>query len=111
MSGIHKSPRFTSEPIIRVTSQVHIPRPVSAQAEQCKRIKFDGIVLPTLRQVVAAEQSRSFELLAASLQSKTSEALRFSDPPRPVRTFSIASDDSNDYDSWEIRCPEMSTSG
>lgn len=74
-------------------------------------MKFDGVVLPTLRQVMAAEQSRRFEPLIGILPPETPEAVRFSDPPRSVRALSIASDDSYDYDSWEIRCPEMSTSG
>lgn len=103
--------RFTSEPTKRVTSQVCIPRPVSTPAERKKRMRFDGVVLPTLRQVMAAEQSRSFEPLIGSLSPETPEAVRFSGSPRSVRTLSIASDDSHDYDSWEIRCPEMSTSG
>ncbi|OJA17222.1 hypothetical protein AZE42_00200 [Rhizopogon vesiculosus] len=112
ISAIHEShsSRFTSEPTNRVTSQVCIPRPVSTPAEQSKRMTFDGVVLPTLRQVVAAEQSRNFGMSTGSLQPEAAEALRFSDPPRSVRTLSIASDDSDDYDSWEIRCPEMSTS-
>ncbi|OAX38765.1 hypothetical protein K503DRAFT_740676 [Rhizopogon vinicolor AM-OR11-026] len=112
VSSIHKShpSRFTSEPTNRVTSKVCIPRPVSTPAEQSQRVTFDGIVLPTLRQVVAAEQSRNFWMSTGSLQSEAAEAFRFSDPPRSIRTLSIASDDSDDYDSWEIRCPEMSTS-
>jgi len=71
-------------------------------------MEFDGVVLPTLRQIVAAEQSRSLELLAASPHPETAEAFQFSDPSRSVCTPSTLSDDSDDYDSWEIR---MTTSG
>lgn len=66
---------------------------------------FDGVVLPTLRQVVAAE--RSFELSTRS----SAETFQFNDPPRSVQTLSIASDYSDDYDSWEIRCAEIGSSG
>jgi len=59
---------------------------------------FNGIVLPTLRQVVVAERS-----LALSTRS-SAETFQFNDSPRSVQTLSIASDDSDDYDSWEIRC-------
>lgn len=63
---------------------------------------FDGIVLPTLRQVIAAE--RSFKLSARS----SAETFKFNQSPRSVQTLSVASDDSDDYDSWEIRCHEIS---
>ncbi|KAG1720485.1 hypothetical protein EDB19DRAFT_2029867 [Suillus lakei] len=81
-------------------SQAPITRLYSAPAEQNKRV-FDGIVLPTLRQVVAAE--RSFELSSGS----SAETFRFNDPPRSVQTLSVASDDSDDYDNWEICCTEI----
>lgn len=88
-----------SRPIPLVTST----RLYSAPAEQSKRV-FDGVVLPTLRQVVAAE--RGFELSTRS----SAETFQFNDPPRSVQTLSIASDYSDDYDSWEIRCAEIGSS-
>ncbi|KAG1748753.1 hypothetical protein EDB19DRAFT_1683495 [Suillus lakei] len=102
ISGMQKSypSRFISEPTSRVMSQAPITRLYSAPAEQNKRV-FDGIVLPTLRQVVAAE--RSFELSSGS----SAETFRFNDPPRSVQTLSVASDDSDDYDNWEICCTEI----
>ncbi|KAG1885022.1 hypothetical protein F4604DRAFT_1729088 [Suillus subluteus] len=106
ISGTQKSypSRFTSEPTTsRLMPPVPITRIYSAPAGQSKRV-FDGVVLPTLRQVVAAE--RSFGL---STRSST-ETFQFNDPPRSVQTLSIASDDSDDYDSWEIRCAEIGSS-
>jgi hypothetical protein len=76
----------------------------SAPAELSKRV-FDGVMLPTLRQVVAAE--RCFELSTGS----SAETFQFNDSPRSVQTLSIASDDSDDYDSWEVRCAEIDSSG
>ncbi|KAG0704225.1 hypothetical protein DFH29DRAFT_912381 [Suillus ampliporus] len=106
ITGMHKCcpSRFISEPTSKAMPPVRVTRPYSAPAEQSKRMVFDGIVLPTLRQVIAAERNRSFEPLTGS----SPETFQFNDPPRSVQTLSVASDD--DYDSWEIRCPEMSTS-
>ncbi|KAG2361697.1 hypothetical protein BDR07DRAFT_1461296 [Suillus spraguei] len=104
ISGTQKSylSRFISEPTTsRLMPPVPITRPYSAPAEQSKRV-FDGIVLPTLRQVIAAE--RSFKLSTRS----SAETFKFNQSPRSVQTLSVASDDSDDYDSWEIRCHEIS---
>ncbi|KAG2037796.1 hypothetical protein BDR03DRAFT_919410 [Suillus americanus] len=106
ISGTQKSypSRFISEPTTsRLVPPALITRLHSAPTEQSKRV-FDGIVLPTLRQVVAAE--RGFELSTRS----SVETFQFNDPPRSVQTLSIASDDSDDYDSWEIRCAEIGSS-
>ncbi|KAG2342192.1 hypothetical protein BDR05DRAFT_1060484 [Suillus weaverae] len=101
----HYPSRFISEPTTsKLMPPVPITRPYSAPAEQSKRV-FDGVVLPTLRQVVAAE--RSFEL---STGSSAAETFQFNDPPRSVQTPSVASDDSDDYDSWEIRYTEIGSS-
>ncbi|KAG1774913.1 hypothetical protein EV702DRAFT_475118 [Suillus placidus] len=97
--------RFISESTTsKLMPPVPIIRPYSAPAEQSKRV-FDGIVLSTLRQVVAAE--RTFEL---STGSSAAETFQFNDPPRSVQTPSVASDDSDDYDSWEIRYTEIGSS-
>ncbi|KAG2155936.1 uncharacterized protein EDB93DRAFT_1128913 [Suillus bovinus] len=104
--GTHKfyPSRFISEPTTsKVVPSVPITRVYSAPAEQSKRV-FDGVVLPTLRQVIAAE--RSLELSTGS----SVETFQFNDPPRSVQTPSIASDDSVDYDSWEIRYAEIGSS-
>ncbi|KAG2151294.1 hypothetical protein DEU56DRAFT_777115 [Suillus clintonianus] len=108
ISGMQKPcpSRFISEPISRVMSQVPITRLYSAPAEQGKRMVLDSVVLPTLRQVVAAEQSRSFQLSAGS----SAETFQFNEPPRSAQTLSVASDGSDDYDSWEIPCTEIITS-
>ncbi|KAG1822874.1 uncharacterized protein BJ212DRAFT_1477283 [Suillus subaureus] len=103
ISGTQKShpSRFISEPTTsRLMPPVPITRLYSAPIGQSKRV-FDGVVLPTLRQVVAAE--RSLELSTRS----SAETFQFNDPHRSVQTLSIASDDSDDYDSWEIRCAEI----
>ncbi|KAG2134247.1 hypothetical protein BD769DRAFT_1443857 [Suillus cothurnatus] len=100
ISGMQKSypSRSISEPTTsRLMPSVPVTRLYSAPAERSKRV-FNGIVLPTLRQVVVAERS-----LALSTRS-SAETFQFNDSPRSVQTLSIASDDSDDYDSWEIRC-------
>lgn len=106
ISGTQKSypSRSISEPTVsRAIPLVTSTRLYSAPAEQSKRV-FDGVVLPTLRQVVAAE--RGFELSTRS----SAETFQFNDPPRSVQTLSIASDYSDDYDSWEIPCAEIGSS-
>ncbi|KAH7919238.1 hypothetical protein BV22DRAFT_1075479 [Leucogyrophana mollusca] len=104
-----RSRRIISEPANRVTSPVIISRPGSAPAGRCRRLVFDGIELPTLRQVLARDRqgSRTASAQPKSIKEARVPSLQQISGPPLTRSPSVSSEE---YDSWELGCLEADAS-